>query len=76
LLYEYGIKHLEFVVITCSKVQALESWKKLERALIMKFKELYGAIPRANKAGKNSHWRDEREYFSPNKLEDILRELS
>jgi len=76
LLYkEYGIRQLEFHVVTCGKVQGVETWRKLERALLIKFKELYGAIPRANRSGKNSHWKDERRYFSVEKLERIIKEL-
>ena len=51
LLYEYGIKHLEFNVVTCGKVPGVETWRKLERALLIRFKERYGAIPKANKTG-------------------------
>jgi len=75
LLYEYGIKHLEFNVVTCGKVQSVETWRKLERALMIRFRELYGQIPRANKAGERIRWKDELRYFRIEKLDRILNEL-
>jgi hypothetical protein len=75
LLYEYGIKHVEFNVVTCGKVQGVETWRKLERALLLRFKEQYGLIPRANNAGKKTHWKDERKYFTIDRLDRILDEM-
>lgn len=75
LLYEYGMKHLEFIVVTCGKVQSVETWRKLERALLIRFRELYGRIPRANKAGERIRWNDELRYFRIEKLDRILSEL-
>ncbi len=75
LLEEYGIKHLEFFVVTCGKVPGVETWRKLERALLIKFREKYGSIPRANKNGTKIRWKDEQKYFRPEKLDRILEEL-
>jgi hypothetical protein len=63
LLYRYGIKHLELHIVTCGKIQGIESWKKLERALILRFRESFGDVPVANSAYKNGHWRDEKNTF-------------
>jgi len=75
LLYEYGMKHLEFNVVTCGKVQGVETWRKLERALLIRFRELYGKIPRANIVGAKIRWQDELKYFRLEKLDRILSEL-
>ena len=63
LLYRYGIKHLELHIVTCGKIRGIESWKKLERALILRFRESFGDVPVANSAYKNGHWRDEKNTF-------------
>lgn len=76
LLYEFGIKHLELYIVTCGKIQGAKTWRKLERALLIRFKEKFGQVPRANKAGKKIHWRGEQKYFSQGKLDKILDELS
>ena len=75
LLYEYGIRQLEFHIVTCGKVQGVETWRKLERALMIRFRERYGDVPRANKAGKKIHWKDELRYFSQDKLDKIIEQL-
>ena len=48
LLGAHGIKHLTVFVVTCRAQQNVESWKLLERALIIRFRELYGRIPVGN----------------------------
>ncbi len=75
LLEKYGMKHLEFYVVTCDKVPGVETWRKLERALLIKFKEKYGAIPKANRVGTKMRWKDELKYFRTEKLDRILEEM-
>ena len=76
LLYQYGIKHLELHVVICGKVPGVETWKKLERALLIRFRERFGDVPRANKVGKNSRWRNEKKYFTQAKLDAVIDGLS
>ena len=76
LLSGYGVKHLDVRIIRCHRKQAVETWRKLERALLLKFRELYGKIPVANKAGGRMKWKDERKYFKSSRLEHILDQLS
>jgi len=72
LLENYGTKHVEFNVLTCEKVPGVETWRKLERALLIRFRERYGAIPKANKTGRKMRWKDEQKYFRIEKLDFIL----
>lgn len=76
LLYLFGIKHLELHVVTCGKIRGVETRKKLERALLLRFKERFGGLPRANTAGKKCHWKDEKLYFSEIKLDKVIDGLS
>ncbi len=75
LLFEHGMKQVEFSVVTCGKLQSVATWKKLERALLIKFKEKFGAVPRGNIHGKNIRWRDEKKYFTGGRLDAVLEEL-
>lgn len=75
LLFGYGVKHLEFNFVTCRRVPGLESWKKLERALLIRFREKYGAVPRGNNIGKKMHWKVEEQYFSTKTLDKIIETL-
>lgn len=72
VLFNHGVKHLELIVVVCGKTQGVETWKKLERALIIRFREKLGASPKANATGHNMRWRDERNYFSDKKLDKII----
>jgi hypothetical protein len=47
---------------------------KLERALLLKFRERYGEIPKFNSQGRNMRWTDEQEYFSVNRIANIIEE--
>jgi hypothetical protein len=75
VLYDHGVKHLELIVVVCGKTQGVETWKKLERALIIRFREKLGAPPKANNTGHNMRWRDERKYFTDKKLDKIIDAL-
>ena len=73
LLANHGVKQLSFHVVTCTPLQRVKTWLKLERALLLAFKHTYGAVPVANTAGKNARWRDELDYFSEKRLVAVLR---
>ena len=75
LLFEHGIKAVEFSVVTCGKLQSVATWKKLERALLIKFREKYGAVPRGNIQGKKIRWDDEKYYFNQKRLDAVLEKL-
>jgi hypothetical protein len=75
VLFKHGAKHLELIVVICGKTQSVETWKKLERALIIRFREKLGAPPEANNTGHNMRWRDERHYFTNKNLDKIIDAL-
>ena len=76
LLQLHGVNQLSFFVITCSKRQNVETWKKLETGLILTFKRVFGEPPRCNKQGKNRKWNDELDYFTSSRLEKIIEQYS
>ena len=72
----HGIKQLSFYIVTCSSVKNLQSWKKLERALILTFRQLYGDPPKENIQGKRMKLTDEYDYFSRAKLLKVIEKYS
>lgn len=76
ILFEYGMKHLDLIIVLCARRQGVETWRKLERALIIRFRERFGAVPKGNNQGKKMHWCDELDYFRTKRLDIILDELS
>ena len=75
MLGEHGVKSVSARIITCEGRSNVKSWKKLERALIIKFSELHREPPFYNKQGIRMQRRDEFEYFSESKIHKILKDL-
>ena len=70
------MKQLDFYVVSCSPLRRVQTWKKLESALLVTFKHKYGRVPIGNTAGKNRSYKDELEYFSESRLRAILDTLA
>src|SRR5204862_3612010 len=64
LLSHHGQRDLEFYIVTCCAHSKARAARKLERALLIRFRERFGELPLGNKAGKRCDWNDEREYYS------------
>ncbi len=65
-----GVRQITARVITCKPRQNVDTWKKLERALLLLFRAEYGRVPMKNTAGKNVKELDE---FTRNIRRDTLR---
>lgn len=76
LLGKHGIKELKFFIVTCSAKEDVDTWKKLESALLLTFKHKYGEVPKCNTKGKNMSWADELEYFTKPRLEAVIDQYS
>lgn len=72
LLSDHGITSLNFFVVSCTPIQRVKTWKKLERALILTFRALYGEPPIGNTQGKKYRWGDEKDYFKVASLENTI----
>ena len=77
MLSIHGVSALEFhTVVVRNSVKGLKSWRLLERALILRFREVHSETPKCNVVGKRMKWRHERKYLSYDKLDTILQQLS
>jgi len=63
-LSDWGVKFLEVYAVTCPPRPGLDSWKRLERDLLVTFGIRYGRVPKANTSGKN---------FTPDKLSKMFQ---
>ena len=68
MLAKYGVKELSFYIVSCRSRQGLKTWHKLERALLLTFREMHGVVPHCNTQGKRMKWRDELDYFTSKRL--------
>jgi len=71
----HGVTRLEVLVVTCQRRQRVKTWRKLERALLLRFRENYGELPRFNQQGKQMRWTDELSYFRRERLDQIMADL-
>lgn len=76
ILSDHGVTKLDFHVVICTSRQRLQSWKLLERALIMRFRDLYGDVPWKNDKLKNSADRKWEQSFAIANLDAILNAVS
>lgn len=76
LLGLHGVKQLEFFVVTNTSMASVKTWHKLERGLILSFKDTYGEPPKCNIVGRNMQWRDELEYFTISRLAGVIKQYS
>lgn len=76
VLGDHGVNYLNFFVVTCTRKQRVPSWKKLEKALLIKFKEKFGEPPWCNIKGKRMRWDDEKDYFADWKLDEVIETFS
>ena len=74
----HGVRAFEVRILTCAPRQGIETWLKLERALLAVFRKEYGAPPKCNTVGKRVKWRDDIEgkYFKRSRLVNILASLA
>jgi hypothetical protein len=75
ILGEYGVKKIVARIITCKPRRAVKTWVKLERAMLLLFREMYGEVPPFNLQGHKIKEIDEFEYFSREKLRKVVAEL-
>jgi hypothetical protein len=75
ILAEYGVKQITARIITCKARPNVKTWVKLERALLLVFREMYGEVPAFNKQGHRIKETDEFEYFKRDKLRKLLFDI-
>ena len=68
ILPEWGVKRIAVFVLTCKQRSETRMWRKLERAMLMTFKEKFGSVPCLNKQGKNYKSRAVFHYFTEDRF--------
>jgi len=71
-----GVYSFHARIITCGRRQNVKTWHKLERALLLAFKERYGEVPRCNSHGKRMKITDEFRYFRRTGIFNLIDELT
>lgn len=72
----HGIREFEVRVVTCTPRKNVKTWFRLERALLLEFKRLFGEVPFCNGTGHNMREGKEFDLFSRSRIKTILDDLS
>jgi hypothetical protein len=67
---------LDFYIVASPRKGKRATYRKLERALLLRFRERFGSIPHANKQGQNLRWGNEYDYVTQQKVDSIIDEFS
>jgi hypothetical protein len=68
----YGVDRFDVRVITCATRQKVQTWRKLESALLLVFQQRYGALPLCNEKGKRIREADAFKYFRRERLDQLM----
>ena len=71
----HGVKDFHVRILTCAPRPNVKTWVKLERALLLTFRNKYGALPMCNSMGKKMKQTDEFDRFNRKRLENCLEAL-
>lgn len=71
-----GVKSMEVRVVSCRPRQRVKTWEKLEAALALAHREVFGAVPKCNKTFHRKQWGDLLDYFAKARLKTILEDLA
>ena len=75
ILEIFGVKTITARILTCKPRHHVKTWLKLERAMLIVFREQYGTIPKCNTQGKNMKATDEFDYFARSAVFKMVEEL-
>ena len=69
----HGVNSIEVHEIGCTPRQRVRTWRKLERASLMVFRDIYGEVPWLNTHGERMKESDEFEYFNSDQIKKFIR---
>ena len=72
----WGVKEFHVRILTCAPRPNVKTWIRLERALLLVFREKYGDVPMCNKIGKRIRPDDAFDYFRRERLVKLIEVLA
>lgn len=70
-----GVHTLEFYLVAAPRNGKDATCRKLERALLLRFRERYGSVPCANKQGSRLRWRSNDNVFTDASIDKIITDF-
>jgi hypothetical protein len=75
ILSQRGVFTFHARIVTCPRRRNVRTWHKLERALLLVFRDKFGEVPVCNSHGKKIKVTDEFRYFSKSGVRNVIEEL-
>ena len=75
VLRAHGVDRFDVRLVTCKGRQRVRTWRKLERAMLLAFREMYGEPPKYNVHGKAMREIAEFDLFARERIKEILRQV-
>lgn len=75
ILAQHDLTHFDTHVITCRSIPGVDTWRKLERALLLTFRDLYGELPLCNRHRAGLQEEDEFSFFTRERIRNVLEDL-
>jgi len=75
ILSNHGVRSFSARIVTCAPRQNVTTWKKLERAFLLAFREKFGDVPKCNVHGKGFKEKDEFSYFAKRGVLNVINNL-
>jgi hypothetical protein len=76
ILWSHGVQSFDVRLVTCRGRQGFRSWCRLERAMLIAFREMFGGIPLCNTQGNGFKEQREFDTFRRARIDQIIRDLS
>jgi len=71
-----GVRRFHARVVICPPRQNVRTWHKLERALLIEFKQIFGDVPHCNAHGSKMKETNEFAYFRRAGVRSVIEEVS
>lgn len=68
----HGVSAVEVHEIGCTPRQRVKTWRMLERAALITFRQMYGEVPWLNSHGERMKESDEFEYFNNDQIKKFI----
>jgi len=76
ILRLHGVRRVHAKVLTCRPRKHVETWRELERALLLCFRGKFGEVPKYNLQGKRMKATNEFRYSRRARVENVIDQLS
>lgn len=76
ILERHGVRGFAARIVTCRRRRNVQTWRQLERAMLLHFRDAFDAVPICNVHGGKIRERGEFSLFSRTRVANIVQDLS